>query len=356
MSVVEFDFVGGDFTEDNPEVSVQPIYKTLADTYVITNGPISIPLVNGHGYANLHEGVWIVTWADNVEKVVVPATMEILSYSSLERIDVTDADITTIQGITGPQGPVGPSGPMGPAGPTGAQGPQGVAGPTGPQGPVGPMGAQGPAGPTGATGATGPAGPAGPSSGLVVGTTAGTAAEGNDPRLVRWLDSGEESLDRLVVSSAAIPLTSQSLRLSFFTARKTEAISSLRVVSGTTAAGATPTLVRFGVYSVDGSGNLALVASTPNDTTLLAGASTPYTKALSAVFNKVAGTRYAVAVLVVTAATAPTVAGLLSTVAGELGRSPRICGVVTGQADLPANIVNANITDSTSDVYTALIP
>ncbi len=355
MSVVEFNFVGGDFTEDNPEVSVQPIYKTLADTYVITNGPISIPLVNGHGYANLHEGVWIVTWADNVEKVVVPATMEVLSYSSLERIDVTDADITTIQGITGPQGPAGPTGPTGPAGPTGAPGPQGVAGPTGPQGPAGSTGPQGPAGPTGATGATGATGPAGPSSGLVIGTVAGSAAEGTDPRFGSWLDSGEEPYNRLLVNSSST-LATQNLRLTYFTARKTETITQLRTATTTTAAGATPTIVRMGVYSVDASGNLTLVASTANDTSLLAAASTVYTKTLSVFWNKVAGNRYAIGILVVTAATAPTILGNALMNGAEMGRSPRICGVVSGQADLPASVVAASVADNANAPYISMVP
>ena len=73
-----------------------------------------------------------------------------------------------------------------------AQGANGSAGPAGPAGAPGPQGIQGPAGPQGATGATGPAGPQGPAGpagtggtgSVTFGTTAGTAAAGNDPRIV----------------------------------------------------------------------------------------------------------------------------------------------------------------------------
>lgn len=57
---------------------------------------------------------------------------------------------------------------------SGSQGAPGAIGPSGPQGPTGPTGPQGPVGPTG---------PAGAPATVVFGTTAGTAAEGNDPRL-----------------------------------------------------------------------------------------------------------------------------------------------------------------------------
>lgn len=160
MTVVRLDFTGADFTVDNPEVTAQPIYRTIASTYVITNGPITIPLVDGKAYANFHAGVWKFS-VDVDEYVIIPESMEVQEYAALTRIDLTDADITTITGITGPQGPQGPTGPRGPQGEPGPQGEQGVAGPTGPQGPPGPAGPQGATGPAGATGATGPQGPAG---------------------------------------------------------------------------------------------------------------------------------------------------------------------------------------------------
>lgn len=96
-------------------------------------------------------------------------------------------------GAIGPAGPAGVTGGLGPQGPAGApgglgpQGPAGSPGSVGPQGPVGVTGATGPLGPVGPIGPTGPMGPAGSGSasgGSTVGTTAGTVAAGNDPRIV----------------------------------------------------------------------------------------------------------------------------------------------------------------------------
>lgn len=354
MTVVKFDFQGADFTEDNPEVTIQPIYRTIAGDYIITNGPLTIPLVNGKALANLHNGVWKVK-ADVQEYVNVPSSMEIIPYSTLERLDLTDADVTAIAGITGPQGPAGPPGPIGPQGPAGPDGAQGVAGPTGPQGPAGSLGPQGPAGPAGAAGATGPAGPAGTAD-MTFGDTAGVAVEGNDPR-VTWglLSSGEAVYNRMLANNT-MSMTNQVLRLAFFTARKTETITSLRMFTTATPAGATPTLVRLGVYSVDGAGNLNLVASTVNDTSLFAAASTTYTKALSAFWNKIAGQRYAIAALVVTAATAPTVGGIIGGSASEYGLAPRLCSAITAVSDLPASIVAASLADTIYMPYIAMVP
>jgi hypothetical protein len=117
-------------------------------------------------------------------------------------------------GQAGAQGPVGSQGPIGATGLTGATGPAStvpgpagaigatgatgaastVPGPAGATGPIGPIGATGPAGTNGTNGATGPAGvvaataPATYNSGtqtigVALGTTATTAAAGNDTRL-----------------------------------------------------------------------------------------------------------------------------------------------------------------------------
>lgn len=175
-----------------------------------------------------------------------------------------------------------------------------------------------------------------------------------DPNL---LSSGEENVSRLLAPVSTIPLSTQVLRLSYFTARKSEAIGNVRVLTGGTAAAATPSLVRFGIYSVAADGALTLVASTANDTSLLAAQSTAYTKALSASFAKVAGQRYAVGMLVVTATTAPTVNGLfVGSASTEAGLAPRLAAAVVGQSDLPASIAAGSLADSINYCYTALAP
>lgn len=94
--------------------------------------------------------------------------------------------------LRGPQGPAGADGKDGEPGPQGEQGPKGDPGAVGPQGPQGEPGATGAAGPQGPAGkdgsdATVKAGTGLSKSGETLsvkyGTTAGTAAQGNDSRL-----------------------------------------------------------------------------------------------------------------------------------------------------------------------------
>lgn len=172
------------------------------------------------------------------------------------------------------------------------------------------------------------------------------------------LTVGESSIPRQLATSSVITMTSQLLRLSYFTAQKTETITTLRVTTGGTGAGATPTLVRLGVYSVDPStGDLTLIASTANDTTLLATPAGSNSKALSASWAKVAGLRYAVGLLVVTGATAPTIAANASALAStEIASAPKLACAVASQADLPASLASASQTASSSAPYVAMIP
>lgn len=170
------------------------------------------------------------------------------------------------------------------------------------------------------------------------------------------LNPGQETVPRLNVISN-VGQGSQQLRLSYFSARRSETINNLRLATGTTAAAATPTLVRLGIYQDDGAGNLTLLGSTVNDTTLLAAASTSYTKALSAGVALSAAGRYAVGFLIVTAAALPTLAGVSAALpSAEWGQSPRLSGVVTAQSDLPSTVAVGSISNAGSVIYTALLP
>jgi hypothetical protein len=156
------------------------------------------------------------------------------------------------------------------------------------------------------------------------------------------LSSGEAVLDRIVgAQSTAVATTSGTLALVYFTATKTETITQVRMASGGTAAGATPTLIRIGIWPAAADGSLStMLASTASDTTLFAAATTVYTKALSSNFSKVAGTRYACGVLVVTATTAPQLSGYggANTTTAGWDSSPRIAATVSGQTDLPSTV------------------
>lgn len=187
-------------------------------------------------------------------------------------------------------------------------------------------------------------------------TSIATKAGTEEAYVPSLITSGEENMSREVARDSAT-MTSGVLRIAYWTARKTESITKVRIYSGATAAGATPTLIRVGIYSVAGNGDLTLIGSTANDTTLLAAQNTSYEKALQATFSKVKGTRYAIGVLVVTGATAPTIAANQPTVAAMCSVAPRICGALTAQTDLPAGpFSDASLTVSNGRPYAYLVP
>ena len=169
------------------------------------------------------------------------------------------------------------------------------------------------------------------------------------------LASGEATMRRREVIAANLATSNGALRLTYFTATKTETISSVRTFTGSTAA-VTPGLCRVGIYSVASNGDLTLVASTANDTALWGGTSTTYTKALSASFSKVRGTRYAVGTLIVDSATAPTHLGNLSLLADEAALSPRLCAAKFSQTDLPPSVTAGTLATTTLQYYSALAP
>jgi hypothetical protein len=177
----------------------------------------------------------------------------------------------------------------------------------------------------------------------------GPAAGTFEPYDPRALDAGEAPVPRLLATSE-MACTSGFLNLAYFVARKTESVTQVRIPCAT-GAGATPTLIRVGVWTAGENGELvSQVAATPNDTTLLAASATSYTKGLSAPFTKEAGTRYAVGLLVVTAASVPTIgAATFGATLSELAVAPRLSGVRVGNANLPA-------TAPSSDLYDQRVP
>lgn len=172
--------------------------------------------------------------------------------------------------------------------------------------------------------------------------------------------AGLATIPRELILSNALTNASGALRLSYFTAPEDRTYTGVRVLTGNTAAAATPTLIRFGIYSVAGNGDITLIGSTPNDTTLLAAANTRYSKALSVSTPLTRGSRYAFAHLVVTGAATPTYpglspgSGLISSLNLEMGEAPRLGGNVTGQTDLPSSVTAASIADSSHQLYAVL--
>jgi hypothetical protein len=191
------------------------------------------------------------------------------------------------------------------------------------------------------------------------------ATTGNTVDLVgnpfSFLTTGQETFPRMLINTASISATSGTARFTYFTARKSETVTQIRALCLNASAGTAPTLVRFGLYSVNSStGALTLIASTANDTTVFASTgSTAFTKAFTAGVALTAGTRYAVTHLVVTTGTAPSVMGYGSGLglSSESAMSPRIVGALTTQTDLPSSVTDAALgNSSTSATYYVLLP
>jgi hypothetical protein len=177
----------------------------------------------------------------------------------------------------------------------------------------------------------------------------GTWVTPNDSR--DRLAVGEEIFDSSYLNAATLSYANQLLRLTYFTSRKSETTTQVRVISGGTAAGATPSLVRIGLYLIDPSTqNGTLVAATSSDTSVFATANTAYTRSWASPYAKIAGLRYALGILIVTAAATPTFTGQ-SYVTGnpasaEFALYPRKHAQLGSQSDLPSTFTNASLTAS----------
>jgi hypothetical protein len=175
------------------------------------------------------------------------------------------------------------------------------------------------------------------------------------------LTVGEETISRDLATGSSGTAATGVLKLTYFTARKTETTTQVRVITGGVAAAATPTICRIGLYTIDASLAGALVASTTNDTTLFSSTNTAYTKSWTSSYAKLSGQRYALATIVVSAAATPNWTGE-ATVASTAARAenaidPRVNGILTAQSDLPSSFTNAslsNIVDSRS--YAVILP
>jgi hypothetical protein len=172
------------------------------------------------------------------------------------------------------------------------------------------------------------------------------------------LSAGEATMRRFDVDKNDFVTTaSGTLRFTYFEPIKTEPITQLRILTGsTTAAGLT--LAKLGVYSEDpATGDLTLVASTAN----LGGSTwnTPgssFTHPLQATWNKARGIRYAIANLAV-GTTPPTFQGHQGpTNALEMGQSPRLCATLTGQSDLPSTVTAASLVNASDCIYIVTVP
>ncbi len=171
------------------------------------------------------------------------------------------------------------------------------------------------------------------------------------------LTVGEETIHRRwVTNNSSAPLTSGTLRLTYFTARKTETTTQVRVAGGNAAAAATPTLIRFGLWLIAADGGATLVASIANDLTIFAAANTAYTRSWTTPYAKVAGQRYAFGALCVSGATVPQICSNSMNAVNEPSAAPRLSGAITSQTDLPATFADASVAATGTSPYAAILP
>lgn len=158
------------------------------------------------------------------------------------------------------------------------------------------------------------------------------------------LDTGITTIPRTTAFSN-IAAATQLLELCYFRASKNMPAVTHKMWSSATAAAATPTLVKYALFSVAANGDLTRIAITANDTALFSAINTAYPKAYITPTNLVAGLIYAAAFLIVTAGAAPTLpASNGQTIQGSiLQAAPRLAGAVSAQADIAASYTAAQV-------------
>lgn len=142
----------------------------------------------------------------------------------------------------------------------------------------------------------------------------------------------------------------RELNLTYFEAPSALPVANIGCLTGSTAA-ASVTLAKFGIYSVDPSGNLTLIAATANTTGLFAGTYSGYQAALTASVSLAQGSMYAVGYLI-DAVTMPTLIG--SYTVDDANLPPRICGLLTSQTDLPSSIPAGSVAHNYRVFYARL--
>lgn len=183
-----------------------------------------------------------------------------------------------------------------------------------------------------------------------------------------WAQLNRRDANAITGMQATIPrhdlvstpaLATGQIQFTYFTSTVAGTFTKLRSVSAGTAAAATPTLAKMGLYSVAANGDMTRIAVTANTTTLWGTINTRYDTATAASYTVANGDRLAFALLVVTGVAAPTLLGL--TLAGtaapaEAAMAPRISSQFAGQSDLPASVTDASVAASANLFYGVLVP
>jgi hypothetical protein len=168
------------------------------------------------------------------------------------------------------------------------------------------------------------------------------------------LTTAVETMPRIVGLANTATLTSGVLTLTYFQPDIDKLASTVTTyVSSNAASGGT--LARIGLYTVDASGNLTLVASMASDTTMWSSTFAGNSKSLSASYQFYAGNTYALGCLFV-GTTAPKVCGLPALSGSAMGTfPPRLAGSVASQSDLPSSVANGTVTNNAGIMTYAIL-
>jgi len=172
------------------------------------------------------------------------------------------------------------------------------------------------------------------------------------------LATGEATYRRGDVIAANVTSNTQLLRLVYLTSQKSFTTTQVRVLGGAAAAAATPTRCEIGLFEINAAGDGTRVALIENDTSLFAASNSTYTRSWLASYNVVAGQRYALSWLVVTAVAAPTYSGVLLTVPMDVEAAfpLRVTGRLNNQTTTPASFTAASVIGSNTRPYGVILP
>jgi hypothetical protein len=158
------------------------------------------------------------------------------------------------------------------------------------------------------------------------------------------------------VSSVSLALTTGNVWFTNFSplwSFSATQITCLCSVATPAAPAVQPTIVRAGIYSYNDIDGYTLLNASVNDITMLN--ATSYRPFTIPATSLVAGSRYAIAYLVVTANTAPQIYGRTDIAATNAGTTtavspmvPRLSGLLASQSDLPSSVALASITNTAS--------
>ena len=179
-----------------------------------------------------------------------------------------------------------------------------------------------------------------------------------DRRFGHDLAIGGETFSREDLSSSAVTSFSQSMRLVYFTALKSFTTTQVRVLGGSTAAAATPTLIENGLFEISTAGDGTRIAVTGNDTSLYSVANSAHTRLWLASYNMVIGQRYALSWLVVSAVAMPTYTGIVMAPGAqtEVSLSPRVNGTIGGIPATPTSFTAASVGLIVMRPYGVILP